>query len=153
MAYDIESSTTGGSAGPVGPEPTGPVSPGVADAPAVAHNPVATQFAHPAAIHNPIIRVISKIASAATSPGIINAAHGLVQGLANTAQAAEEGARPAVGANVVKAQVAPSAIQKNVAQAGEATAGAALKGAQETTEEKKPALVEAQTKKAGAGPT
>ena len=124
--------------GPVGPQsegPVGPPPPGVADAPAVSHNPVAAVFAHPGAVHNPLIRVASKIGSMVTSPGVIHAARTALEGVQAVGQGALEGMHPQEGAIAIKRQEAPSVIQKNVAQAGEATAGAGLKDVQ--TEEAK----------------
>ena len=115
--------------GPVGPPPD---LPGIADAPAISHNPAAQVFANPAAIHNPLIRVMSKIGSAVTSPGVIKAAHdtlGLIQAVG---QGAEEGLKPAVGANVIKSQEQPIAnAQKQQALDEKAAADKAAQGAKE----------------------
>src|SRR5271167_3252462 len=103
----------------VGPEsqseggPVGPPPPGITDAPAISHNPVAAVFAHPGAVHDPLIRVASKIGSMVTSPGVIHAARTVLGGIQAVGQGALEGMHPQIGANAAKADQGQQKIGQN----------------------------------------
>lgn len=145
-----------------GPAPL--VGPTTDNAPAVSHNPMAVLIANkPGLIHSAPFRVLSKIASAATSPGVIGAAKGLASGLGNIVQGAEEGLNPSAGKIILAGQEAPiknaqtnrgldikdrqaTTAENAVAEkAPLITAEAGLTAAKQKTEEQRPANVQADT--------